>query len=131
MLLRKQLSHDWVKYINYIVEAHNNIPTKKLGWFKPNQIHSEFDSILVESEKKKFNIHTYKEPVFKDQILSQNIHEQDSKKIQVNDYVYLDLNEKLFDKSFDIQVYSQFNIFSFHIFYMFSFSSLYLIYRKT
>jgi hypothetical protein len=52
----------------------------------------------------KFNINTFKEPNFEIQRANQKAHSKNKKKLQINDYVYLDLNEKLFDKSFDIQV---------------------------
>jgi hypothetical protein len=104
LMLRANLSHNWVKYIQYVVNGHNDTPIKKLGWLKPNQIHSEFDSTLVESQKQKFNIKTYHEPDFETQRKLQLKHKDDKKKLQIGDFVYLDLNEKLFDKSFDIQV---------------------------
>jgi hypothetical protein len=104
MLLRAKLSQNWVKYLKIVVNAHNETPIKKLGWMKPNQIHTEFDSTLVDIEKKKHNIETYREPDFDTQKLLQETHIKNNKKLQVNDYVYLDLKENLFDKSYDIQV---------------------------
>ncbi len=104
MCLRSQLSQNWIKFIKSVVEAHNNTPLEKLGWLRPNQIHSEYDSTLVQQQKLKFNINTFKEPNFEIQRANQKAHSKNKKKLQINDYVYLDLNEKLFDKSFDIQV---------------------------
>ncbi len=104
LMLRANLSQNWLKYISFVVKSHNETPMKKLGWLKPSQIHSVFDSTLVNSEKKKFNIKTYTEPTFEEQKGLQSAHLSDKNKLQENDFVYLDLNEKLFDKSFDIQV---------------------------
>jgi hypothetical protein len=104
MALRANLTQNWVKYIQFVVDGHNNTPIKKLGWLKPSQIHSQYDSTIVDSQKKKFNIETYHEPSFENQIKLQKQHEANKSKLQIDDFVYLDLNEKLFDKSFDIQV---------------------------
>ena len=45
----------------------------------------------------------FEEPHYQQQILNQKNYENDSSKLQVNNYVYLSSNEKLFDKSFDTQ----------------------------
>jgi hypothetical protein len=103
-LLRGTLNNNWVKYILNVVKSHNETPLKKLGWLKPSDIHSEFDSVLVQQQKTKFHITTFKEPSFEIQRQNQTISSANRKTLQVNDFVYLDLDEKLFDKSFDIQV---------------------------
>jgi hypothetical protein len=41
MALRANLTQNWVKYIQFVVDGHNNTPIKKLGWLKPSQIHSQ------------------------------------------------------------------------------------------
>jgi hypothetical protein len=120
-LLRGTLNNNWVKYISNVVNSHNETPMKKLGWLKPNEIHSEFDSVLVQQQKTKFNIPTYKEPLYETQVQNQKSLSAIGKKFQINDFVYLDLDEKLFDKSFDIQVRKLLqklfqNIAFFHIF---------------
>jgi hypothetical protein len=104
MLLRGTLSHNWVDKITQIVEDYNNTPIKKLGWLTPNSIHSEYDSVKVEAAQKEFNIKPFREPNFHVQLENQQKYEKDKSKLQVNDFVYLDFNEKLFDKSFDVQV---------------------------
>lgn len=111
MALRANLTQNWVKYIQFVVDGHNNTPIKKLGWLKPSQIHSQYDSTLVENQKQKFNIESYQEPSFENQKQLQKQHEANKSKLQIDDFVYLDLNEKLFDKSFDIQVLNSFQFF--------------------
>ncbi len=104
MLLRGTLSHDWVSSITKVVKSYNNTPNKKLGWLKPNTINSVIDSVQVEEAQKQHNIDVYREPNFKEQILNQEQYEKDSKSLQVGQYVYLDFDQKLFSKSFDVQV---------------------------
>ena len=103
MLLRGTLSKDWVKSLPSVVESLNNTPTQKLGWLTPNSIHSEVDSVLVQKAKKQQNISTYNEPNYHIQRKNQQNYEH-TKNVQVNDYVYLDFDEKLFDKSFNVSV---------------------------
>ena len=90
-----------------IVEDLNNTPLTKLGNLTPNSIHSEADSVLVNEERQKVNIPHYSEPNFSIQRKNQVNYEKETKLLQVNDYVYLDFDEKLFDKSFDVSVSSQ------------------------
>jgi hypothetical protein len=104
MLLRGTLSHDWVTSISKVVKSYNDTPNKKLGWLKPETIHSEIDSVRVEEAQQKHKIEVYREPNFEDQILNQKQYEEDSKNLQVGQYVYLDFDQKLFSKSFDVQV---------------------------
>jgi len=47
MLLRSQLSHEWVKYLNIVVESLNNTPLKRLGGLTSNQIHNEASTAFV------------------------------------------------------------------------------------
>ena len=103
-LLRGTLNDNWVSQLPNIVESLNNTPLSKLGNLTPNSIHSEIDSARVNEERKKLNIHPYSEPNFHQQRQNQENYEKESKLFQVNDYVYLDFDEKLFDKSFDVSV---------------------------
>jgi len=107
MLLRGTLSQNWPSQIQTVVESYNDTPIKKLGWIKPNTIHSEIDSVKVEQAQRKNNIKVYKEPNFEDQIKNQKDYESQPKKLQVGQYVYLDFDEKIFSKSFDVQVLSK------------------------
>ena len=103
MLLRGTLSQDWVKALPSVVKSLNDTPIKKLGWLTPNSIHSEVDSVIVSKAKKKQNISTYSEPNYHIQRQNQANYEN-SNNLQINDYIYLDFDEKLFDKSFNVSV---------------------------
>ena len=94
-----------------VVNAYNSTPLKKIGFLRPNDIKSDFDSVLVDIEKKKKNIVSFEEPSFQEQVKNQNTYENNSKLLQKGDYVYLNFNEKLFDKSFDVQVCNIFTFF--------------------
>ena len=103
MLMRGILTQSWIKYLPIVVTSLNNTPIKKLGWLKPNEIHSEIDSVAVSKAKKKIGVKTYSEPSYTIQRENQKKYEKSSS-LQVNDYVYLDFDEKLFDKSFNVSV---------------------------
>jgi len=103
-MLRSGLSKDWIKYLPNVVNSYNSTPLKKLGFLKPNDINTEFDSVLVDAKKQQQNISSFQEPTITDQIKNQKTYEKNPNKLQVEDYVYLNFNEKLFDKSFDVQV---------------------------
>ena len=104
MLLRGTLNQDWIKALPIVIKSLNNTPLKKLGWIKPSSIHSEVDSARVFTAKKQHNIESYSEPPIEIQKLNQQSYENSSKELQVNDFVYLDFDEKLFDKSFNVSV---------------------------
>ena len=104
LMLRSGLSKDWIKYLPNVVNSYNSTPLKKLGFLKPNDINTEFDSVLVDAKKQQQNISSFQEPTITDQIKNQKTYEKNPNKLQVEDYVYLNFNEKLFDKSFDVQV---------------------------
>jgi hypothetical protein len=103
-LLRGSLSQDWVKYLPKVVNDYNNTPIKKLGWLKPNSIQSESDSVKVAKARAENDIKVYSEPTFQAQRENQKTYENSETNLKVNDYVYLDFDEKLFDKSFDVSV---------------------------
>ena len=103
-LLRGTLNQDWVSALPKTVEALNNTPLKKLGGLTPASINSEIDSVNVSHSKQKQNILTYSEPDFHTQRANQRNYEKEPKLLQTNDFVYLDFDEKLFDKSFDVSV---------------------------
>ena len=75
---------------------------KKLGWLTPNSIHNEAATSFVKQALSKNNVSEEdKTPTFAE--MQSNI-EHYNGDLQINDYVYLDFNEKLFDKSFDVSV---------------------------
>jgi len=77
---------------------------KKLGWLKPSSITSEKDSVNVRNAKSENSIDSYTEPDFRTQRKNQEVYEQSSTNLKPGDFVYLDFDEKLFDKSFDASV---------------------------
>ena len=105
MLLRGILSQDWIKFLPQVTESLNNTPLQKLGWLKPNSIKSEIDSVKVKIAQKEHNINVYEEPNFHTQRENQQTYELNSKNLQLNDYVYLNFEEKIFDKSFNVSVF--------------------------
>jgi hypothetical protein len=102
MLLRANLTENWVKHLSEVVQSYNHTPIKKLGWLAPENINSVYDSFIVTNAQKKNNILVYKEPSLQEQLQNEsNLKLED---IKEGDYVYLSSNEKLFDKSYDVKV---------------------------
>ena len=104
LMLRSELSENWVKYLKVIVEQYNETPLKKLGFLKPNDISSEIDSASVDVNKKNLGITTYTQPSYEQQ--EQNVERYKSEKflLQAGDYCYKFFDEKLFDKKYNISV---------------------------
>jgi len=105
-LLGGILSHDWPFYLEKVVEDYNNTPLKKIGYLKPNQVTSIFDSEKVRNALKSNNILVKDEPDYKTQRKNQEIYEnsKDKSLIQKGDYVYINFSSAKFDKGFDYQV---------------------------
>ena len=103
MQLRGTLNQDWVTALPKVVESFNSSPIKKLGGLTPSSITSESDSVTVAQARKLRNVTKYSEPNYQTQRQNQ-IEYEHSNNFQVNDFVYLDFDEKLFDKSFNVSV---------------------------
>ena len=104
MTLRGTLNQNWVNVLENVVDNLNNTPLKKLGYLKPNMVKNEADSVTVVNAQKEFGSLSYKEPNYKIQQANQKTYEKNQKQFQKGDYCYVDFDEKLFDKSFDVVV---------------------------
>ena len=104
MMLRSQLSQNWVKFIKIIVHQYNETPLQKLGFLKPNDIKSEADSVSVEYNKRQFGVTTYNQPNFETQIQNEETFKTKKNRLQVGDFCYKFYDEKLFDKKYNISV---------------------------
>jgi len=104
LILRSQLTENWVKYIRVVVNSYNNTPLKKLGYLRPNDITSEKESVDVDYYKQKHNIETYKQPNFEEQAKNEKKYEESLNRLQKNDYCYKFYDEKLFNKKYNINV---------------------------
>lgn len=100
-LLRSELSHKWVKYLKVVVDSLNRTPLKRLGGLTPNDIHSEASSVFVAKARAKQNEPKLQFDTYKEKQSNQKLYRG---KLNVGDYVYLDFDEKLFDKSFNVSV---------------------------
>lgn len=106
MTCRSELSKDWVKFLPIVTEAFNNTPLKKLGFLKPSDIQSETDSVRVNAALKEHGLKQPVLPTFQEQNKNQAEYEANPKNIQVNTHCYLNFEEKLFDKAYDVSVSS-------------------------
>ena len=101
LILRSQLSHRWVHFLSNVAASLNDTPLKRLGWLTPNSIHNEAATVFVKEAQTKNNIEAKKTPTYSQMQSNLKNYKDD---LQINDFVYLDFNEKLFDKSFDVSV---------------------------
>ena len=101
MLLRSQLSENWVNYLPIVVDGLNKTPIKKLGYLMPNSIRSESDSVQIDLRKLE---KSKKLPTFSIQEKNKSLHEQDKSLLQPGDFCYKFYDEKLFDKKYNISV---------------------------
>lgn len=101
MLMRGTLSQRWSENLKKVVNQLNNTPLKRLGWQTPISVKSVADSVRITKAKLENKLDIYKEPTYSEQQANRNSYKGD---ISLNDYVYLDFNEHLFDKSFDVSV---------------------------
>ena len=107
-MLRGTLNHNWPELLLKVVNDYNKTPLKKLGWLTPNSIESEYDSIKVEQAQKKAGFTPFREPNIKIRKENESNYFKNTSNISLNSYVYLDFNESLFGKSFDVQVLNMF-----------------------
>lgn len=116
MQLRDTLSQNWPELLPKVVENYNNTPLQHLGYLKPNDIKHDVDSFKVQEAQSKHNFKTFKEPGLIEQKSNEKKYLENSHSFKVGQYVYADLEEKLFDKSFHIKVGQRTIIssFSFH-----------------
>lgn len=104
MQLRDRLSQNWPSLLPEIVKNYNNTPLEHLGYLCPNDIKNEADSMKVQEALKLKGISTYSAPSYQAQMANQDKYLLEKNSFKVGDYVYVDVQEKLFDKSFDIKV---------------------------
>lgn len=107
--LRGTLNKNWPEVLEKVVEDYNNTPLKKIGYLKPNDILSKFDSKKVRDALQSNNIEKKDEPDYKTQIANQEQYEKSDQKrskpmIRKGDYVFVNFIENKFDKGFDYQV---------------------------
>ena len=81
----------------------NETPLERLGFLKPNNINSEIDSVFVKKAREKYQIPIYTEGSFHEQDKNQKKQEKLTN-FPIGSFVYLDFDEKLFDKSYNISV---------------------------
>lgn len=107
LFLRTHLTQHWTKYIQQVCDSINQIPLKRIGFLRPESIKDETGSVEVENSLKSHNLPIPKEPTFQTQIENSKKYEKEAqqnvKLLKVGDFVYKNLNESLFSKSFDIQ----------------------------
>ena len=104
MTLRGTLNQNWVESLEKIVLSMNNTPINRLGFLKPNDITTEIDTVFVRLAQKENNVKVNKEQSLEEQKQNQINYVSSQTNIQVNDYVYRDFDQKLFDKSYNVSV---------------------------
>lgn len=109
MLLRGTLSKDWVSALPNIITKLNNSPLKRLGNLKPNDINGIQDSYRVLELKEKLGRPIFKEPSFDEQQRNQELYYSNEKNVlREESYCYVDFKTSVFDKAYDVSVFSDF-----------------------
>jgi|688.fasta_scaffold29059_7 hypothetical protein len=102
--MRSKISTDWPTFLPSIVEALNEKPLKKLGYFSPSEINNELDDAKVHDAQKREHIEVYEEDDWKQQDKNQEDYLKSKNPLQIGQYVYVDKKVEVFDKSFFSQV---------------------------
>jgi hypothetical protein len=104
-MLRGTLSRDWPKALERVVTNYNDTPLKKIGFLKPNDISSKYDSKKVRDALKSQNQQLRDEPNYSELRKNQEqFSNAKGEKLHLGDYVYVNFPESKFGKSFDFQV---------------------------
>ena len=104
-MLRSELSRDWIHYLPIVTNSLNNSPIESLGFLKPNDIRTEADSAKVDQALQLNGIPSKETlPTFQEQNENQEKYAKSKKNLQPGMFCYLTIDEKLFDKSFDVAV---------------------------
>jgi len=102
-LLRGNLIKNWPQELERVVRDHNETPAKKIGFLKPNDINSKYDSKKVRDALQTHGLEIKRGPNF-DALKQNELSYDKSRGIQIGSYVYVDFPEERFGKSFDYQV---------------------------
>lgn len=107
-LMRGTLDKNWPLFLKKVVDDYNNTPLEKIGYLKPNDVTSKFDSQKVEDAQKLHNFQIRDEPNYQIQRENQKQYESNTspKAIKKGDYVFVNFLASKFDKGFDFQVSS-------------------------
>ena len=103
-LLRDKLSDDWVKYLPFVTANLNKRRMRRLGYLSAEEIVSPNNDIDVQRAREKNHIVIPTEPSWEQQRKNQKIYESSSSPFQKNQFVYLDEPQRVFNKSFHVQV---------------------------
>lgn len=111
-LLRGTQSKDWPTALKKVVTEYNDVPLKKIGFLKPNDITTKYDSKKVRDILRSQNKEWKNQPDYNEQRQNQAQAASSKDILKVDDYVYLNFGESKFGKSFDYQAIVQFSFYS-------------------
>lgn len=104
-MMRGNLTKDWPFYLKRIQEDFNNTPRKKLGYYCPNDIRNRYDSYFINKARASLKLKQIVLPSIEQQIANEEAFKNNKKALKPNDFVYLNLKQSIFSKSFDVQVH--------------------------
>lgn len=106
--MRHYRTKDWVSLLPKAVELLNARPMTRNGGVPPAEINSFLQDPVLRSARRQHGVH-FNEPSREDEIKAEDQFaetqaEGTQKKISEGSYVFLDRKQKIFDKSFLLQV---------------------------
>ena len=104
MIMRQNLSRDWVKYLAIVTETVNLQPRPALGYLSPAQVQCPEAGPMLERAKAAHHVPKKTEPSIRIMKQNQKKFEESQSPYQVGNYVYKNFLPQAFDKSFDTQV---------------------------
>ena len=109
-MMRRYRTSDWVSLLPRAVELLNSRPMTRNGGVPPEDINSFLDDPIVREAREEHGVQ-FPEPNRQEEIQSQENFEKletstgpEKPKLTVGSFVYLDKQQKVFDKSFNLRV---------------------------
>lgn len=101
--MRHYRSANWVQLLPTAVNLINSQPMLRNGGIPPNQINSFFDDVKLREARLEHHVN-FPEPNRKSEKEEEQIHQSSNSDLKIGAYVYLEKEEKTFQKSFELKV---------------------------
>lgn len=112
-MMRRYRTSDWVSLLPRAVELLNARPMSRNGGVPPADINSFMDDPILRAAREEQGV-TFPEPNRQEEVNSEQqfdkaVASQNKPQLTVGSFVFLDRKQKVFDKSFELQVGKMFS----------------------